>query len=385
MSARSRNAYLAAVVTFGNWCVENDRLASNPFSRISKANEKADPRRKRRALTADEIRRLLSVTRWRPLADHGRTSTAVEAGSTRKRSNWRKAELTFEGLMEAVQRARIALEDNPKLIAKLDSVGLERALMVKVLVLTGLRRGELASLTVGQLVLDDQNPHVVLHAADEKNGQGALIPIRPDLSLDLKYWMQERNLEGRYSDKLFSVPKSFVRVLDRDLKAAGIPKRDDRGRTIDVHALRHTFGTLLSTSGVAPRTAQAAMRHSSIELTMNTYTDPKLLDVSSAVAALPDLELPVAPDVAPTSGDSGHAVTLPGISSVKMDLSQPTWMNAKSKAIIEKKPWFSGFENQGFQVGTVTTGLNKWRHWLAPASASIPPIARRNCGSWHAL
>ncbi len=35
-------------------------------------------------------------------------------------------------------------------------------------------------------------------------------------------------------------------------------KTDDRGRTIDVHALRHTFGTHLSKAGIPLRTAQAA-------------------------------------------------------------------------------------------------------------------------------
>ncbi|MFZ2874385.1 MAG: tyrosine-type recombinase/integrase [Phycisphaerales bacterium] len=68
-------------------------------------------------------------------------------------------------------------------------------------------------------------------------------------------------------------------------------KTDDRGRTIDVHALRHTFGTHLSKAGVPLRTAQAAMRHSDPSLTANVYTDPKLLDVAGAVASLPDLPL----------------------------------------------------------------------------------------------
>src|SRR5262249_40266887 len=81
-------------------------------------------------------------------------------------------------------------------------------------------------------------------------------------------------------------------ILDRDLKAAGIPKRDDGGRTVDVHALRTRFGTLMSKAGVAPRTAQAAMRHSDIKLTMNVYTDPRLLDVPGAVDKLPALPLP---------------------------------------------------------------------------------------------
>ena len=86
-----------------------------------------------------------------------------------------------------------------------------------------------------------------------------------------------------------------MRILDRDLLAAGIDKADERGRTIDVHALRHSFGTLLSKGGVAPRTAQAAMRHSSIDMTMNVYTDPKLLDVHGALDSLPSLELNSSP------------------------------------------------------------------------------------------
>lgn len=38
---------------------------------------------------------------------------------------------------------------------------------------------------------------------------------------------------------------------------------------------------------MAPRVAMAAMRHSSLDLTMNVYTDPVLLDVGAAVDALP--------------------------------------------------------------------------------------------------
>lgn len=81
----------------------------------------------------------------------------------------------------------------------------------------------------------------------------------------------------------------MIKIFDRTLAAAGIPKEDERGRTVDIHALRHTFGTHLSENGVAPRTAQAALRHSSIDLTMNLYTDPELLDVAGAMEALPRL------------------------------------------------------------------------------------------------
>lgn len=47
----------------------------------------------------------------------------------------------------------------------------------------------------------------------------------------------------RYSDSpslrkfLFVIPNGLVRIQDRDLKAAGIPKKDERGWSVDVHAL----------------------------------------------------------------------------------------------------------------------------------------------------
>jgi integrase len=79
-----------------------------------------------------------------------------------------------------------------------------------------------------------------------------------------------------------------IRVFDADIQAAGIAKTDHRGRVVDIHALRHTFGTHLSAAGVHPRTAMAAMWHSRIELTMNLYTDPVLLDIAGAVNSLPN-------------------------------------------------------------------------------------------------
>lgn len=61
-------------------------------------------------------------------------------------------------------------------------------------------------------------------------------------------------------------------MLQRDLKAAGIPYRDANGLYADFHALRHTFITNMVKSGVNPKTAQSLARHATIDLTMNVYT-----------------------------------------------------------------------------------------------------------------
>lgn len=117
MSARTRNAYRESAVAFGNWCVQAGRLLTNPFAGLPRANQKADPRRQRRSLTEDELVWLLDAARRRPLLDD-------------------------------------AAKTDPAIREQRELVGWERALIYKTLVLSGLRRGELASLTVGQLQLD---------------------------------------------------------------------------------------------------------------------------------------------------------------------------------------------------------------------------------------
>ena len=111
-----------------------------------------------------ELVTLLDVARRRPLLD----AQTVRRGK-------RKGE------------AYADLRDETK--AKLERLGCERALVYKTLILTGLRKGELESLTVGQLYLDAEMPFVELDAADEKNRQGSEIMLRADLADDLRQWL----------------------------------------------------------------------------------------------------------------------------------------------------------------------------------------------------
>ena len=311
-------------------------MIANPFAGVPKADARADQRRQRRSLTEDELTRLLYVAQLRPLAEYGRETIRKDAQHSSGRRTWKRTALESRCHRRGSGAASLdRLRSNPEFANRLETLGRERAIVYKTLVLTGLRKGELASLTVGQAHVEEPMPCLDLAAADEKNRQGSQIPLRADLAAELKESLNERSdrvrdnatipLGSRAADglpadtPLLRVPAGLVRILDRDLRAAGIPKRDARGWAVDVHALRHSFGTLLSKGGVAPRTAQAAMRHSTIDLTMNVYTDPKLLDVQGALDALPALPLDrkhrrtsVAckatgtngSQLAPTSGDS---------------------------------------------------------------------------------
>ena len=158
-----------------------------------------------------------------------------------------------------------------------------------------MRLGELSQLTVVDVRLDDKVPHIDLPARVTKNGEDAIIPLRADL-LDM---LRRRVANLAPSSPLYPIPNDLIKRFNADCRRAGIPKRDERNRTVDIHALRTTFGTWLARSGVAPRTAQALMRHSVIKLTMSVYTDPKLLDTAAVVGSIPSvapISLSVAPD-----------------------------------------------------------------------------------------
>jgi integrase len=279
MSARTRNRHRSALCAFCAWCVLSGRLSSNPVLRVATANEKADRRHQRRALTEDEIGRLLDAAERRPLLD---------AATVRRGPNVGKP------LANVTEERRI----------KFERLGRERRLIYRVMLLTGLRKSELMSITIGQTQFDDINPRIELEAGDDKSRDGAFIPLRADLADELRDWIGERRdqvFESRNTlsfseqsgfdplsrEPLLRVPDKIDRVFNADAELAGISKRDERDRVVDVHSLRTTFCSMLNRAGVAPRTAQAAMRHSDIRLTMETYNDPKLLDIAGAVESLP--------------------------------------------------------------------------------------------------
>jgi integrase len=273
MSAAVYNGYIQIWISFGNWCIGkriggnrssmngDKRLVANPFAGMGKVDEQADRRRKARALNESELIKLLDAAKRRPVDDALTVRTGPKKGElVAKLSNERRSEL--------------------------ERTGYERALIYKTAILTGLRFNELQTLVVGDVSFGDL-PFIKLQRDNEKNRKGSTVALRSDLAVDLKEWSKGK----AKSDLVFCVPTGLLRILNRDLDAAGIPKIDSEGFVVHIHALRHSFGTHLSMAGVAPRTAQAAMRHSNISLTMNTYTDARLLDTSAAVESLPSLPI----------------------------------------------------------------------------------------------
>ena len=233
LAPKTVNAYRDCVHAMAEWAVKYARiLASNPISAIPRREIAGDVRKIRRALTHKEMGRLLAIC-------------------------------------------------GP------------RRLVYLMAVFTGLRMGEMKALRWSECELDTEYPVLALRAVATKSRRQDVIPLRSDLTAVLR---QARPQFIAPDTPVFkSIPKyeTFINdcvradIIQLDENGRQIP--DDRGRTVDRHALRTTFISWLSAQKVAPRDAMSLARHTDIRLTMKNYTDPRLLDLRAGVESLPAL------------------------------------------------------------------------------------------------
>ncbi len=238
ISAQTFNFYVQAVKQFCNFMKQDRRVNNNPLKYLKKINAKANRRYKRRALEPEEIRELL----------------------------------------EATERAGEVF----------NIPGHERAMLYRLAVETGLRASELKSLTAGSF--DFENNTVTVKAGYTKNRKEATLPLRKATAKIFENYLSNKLPHA----KALKMPKirNLAKMLHKDLDKARIDRKDESGRVVDFHSLRHTFASMLANSGVNPKTAQDLMRHSDINLTMSTYTHTLRGQTAKAVDGLPDLDQP---------------------------------------------------------------------------------------------
>ena len=248
MSAQTSNYYLASLKAFCRWMVRERRASSSPVSHLDPLNPKTDRRLVRRALNENELHRLINAAQNGEEL-YGRDRDGVIA--------WRLS-------------------------------GFDRAMLYRLAVETGLRAGEIRSLTPRSFDLDAEIPTVKVLAAYSKHRRDDTLPLRPATAAALNEYLMERELDK----PLFSIPRreELASILRVDLAAAGIDYRDAQDRVDDFHALRHTFITNLASGGVHPKLAQTLARHSTITLTMDRYSHTDSHEVANALNVLPNLQ-----------------------------------------------------------------------------------------------
>ncbi len=167
---------------------------------------------------------------------------------------------------------------------RLVSMSGSRGVVYLVAARTGIRRGELAQIEWRDVHLDAPQPFVAVRASVAKNHLHAMQPLTPDAVCALRELHSARATEP--NDRLFSAGIPRMEQFRKDLDAAGIRLVDSRGERADFHALRKTFGTMLTLAGIGERTVMELMRHSDMRLTAKIYTDANMLPTSEAMVSL---------------------------------------------------------------------------------------------------
>ena len=188
----------------------------------------------------------------------------------------RKA-LTPHELMELLEATEAAPE-------RFGMLGAERALLYRLAAYTGIRANEVRNLIVSSFDFD--NCTVKVKAAYSKRRREDILPLRKDTAEAMREFLRGKTPNAQ----AFDLPSKYrmADMVRADLEDAGIDWQDNGDGVLDFHSLRYSTASLLAASGVNPKTAQAIMRHSDINLTMSRYTHVFRGAESEAVESLPD-------------------------------------------------------------------------------------------------
>ena len=261
LSARTMNMPLIAMKALLNWAVKTRRIPYNPLACVQATT--GETKRKRRALSEVEIGALLAA------ALEGPTRRAL-----RKRQNRPRKDGTFKPVSIPL-----------RIQAQLAGDGRNAALLYRLMLESGLRLNEARCLTWADLDLEAKT--ISLRAETTKNGRADTLPIAPALLAALT--ARKRELKATEGAPVVRITSRVLKAFNADLDAAGIEKKDAAGRTVDLHALRHTFGTRLMRNGADVKTIQALMRHSTAAITLGIYVHRDKGQMAAAVEGLPTL------------------------------------------------------------------------------------------------
>lgn len=235
LGARTYNHYLQACHTFTKWLWKTGRRSADPLISLEPLNSEVDIRHKRRALSAEEVAKLVQSAR----------DSGVEIQC-------------FDG----ETRARI----------------------YQLSYMTGFRKKELASLTPSSFALTASPPTVTVEAKASKNRKRSVLPLHPELVPMLRKWLKGMKGDQHLFPNL-DRRRGYLMVR-KDLERVGIAYKTEDG-IADFHAAgRHTHITELLRNGASLPEVKELARHSDVRQTMK-YTHIGLDDQAKAIRRLP--------------------------------------------------------------------------------------------------
>lgn len=255
---RTANLVVDSLRAMLGWAVEVGMIPQSPLPPIRRLPETRDHQRyRRRALREEEVARFLA---------------AAEADDLENEASARD-----EGLARVPQL--------PLWLALLE---------------TGARWSELRQ--VRRRDIDVGRRMMVLRADTTKSRRPRAIPLRGEMvcRLDALRDVHAEVLARpvKPGDRVFLSPTgspwrtpttNAMRILDRLLIRAGIPKVDEDGEKVDIHALRHCFASRLARGGVGLMQAQRLLGHADPKTTAQIYAHLETEDLRAAIDGLPPL------------------------------------------------------------------------------------------------
>ena len=253
LSKITSNHYLTSMKAFCDWMVTNKRASESPLDTLQRLRVvKKEEKRRRIALTVEEVERLLEATAKAP-ADYGMT-------------------------------------------------GYERALLYLFAIETGLRADAIRSLTVSSINFEMGS--VVLLDEDSKNGEEVVVPLTSEMIEYLRAFTASRLpwvklFGGTYkllTDKTSDMLQAdLARTAKKDASGkvalCAIPYKTAKGEHHDFHAFRHTGYSWLDSRGVPRQIIMQIFGHKT--MAMGTiYSHPDWQMMKEAVAKLPVLKIP---------------------------------------------------------------------------------------------
>jgi integrase len=207
---------------------------------------------------------------------------------------------------EIEQFLAAAVEDDQRCAAMFPTPRVPQAPLWRAFLETGARYRELTTACWSDLDLERRI--LVLRPEATKSGRTRAIPIGDTLVEELRgLAFAHHRVLGRPAepkDPVFLTPDgcqwpwhsaNLRRIFERLLAAAGIADKDEQGRQLDVHALRHTFASRLARNGVGIAHAQRLLGHADPKLTMRAYTHLGVEELREAVEAITKKESRQAP------------------------------------------------------------------------------------------
>ncbi len=258
---RTANLVADSLRAMFTWAVGCGLMESNPLGRIPRLPDGSGYQRcRRRALSDDEIEMFLQAAR-----EDDRETTDRWGTKGGGKGNYRRGGLRVP--QEPMWRAFLE---------------------------TGARWSELTRARWGDVDLERRT--LLLRAETTKSRKHRVVPLGLRMAGVLKGLRRaheqilSRSVED--SDPIFLSPEaccwprqtnSAMRVFNRVLARARIDRVDGDGRKLDIHALRHTFGSRLARKGVGLVHVQRLMGHSDPKLTAQVYTHLDVEDLRQAI------------------------------------------------------------------------------------------------------